>query len=68
MPTPQHLAERLRALAAALAAPDADALAIARQLSALASDLDHAALPARPSGATPALAGDARQWRSRWPD
>lgn len=57
---PRALTERLRQLAGALAAPGADPPAVARQLAA---EIDHAARPARPSGATPALSGDERQWR-----
>ncbi len=61
---PAQIAERIRALAAALAAPGADPLALSRQLAALASELEHAAYPARPNGQpTPGLRGAERLWR-----
>jgi hypothetical protein len=74
--TARHTAAQLRTVAAALAAPGADALAIAGQLTALAGGLEvaigraaassyeaHTPPPARPTGATPALSGAARLHR-----
>jgi hypothetical protein len=58
--------ERLRALADALARPDADPLAIGRQLHSLASQLEHEAhaeTTRTASGARPGLAGGDRLWR-----
>ncbi len=62
---PRNLAERLRSLASDLAAPDADPLAISRQISGLASQIEHAlAEQARRSAyqPTPARVGLERLW------
>lgn len=69
--TPLTVAERLRILASQAARPltvgddpQETLNRLARQLAALASELEHATYAARPAGATPAVDGTDRLWRT----